>query len=239
MCYNVSIIRKRGYLEDRFSARFTEPDRHHPVYHASAFTVPLLPVICDENEHEIRFLQWGLIPSWVKDEEAAGKIRYKTFNARAETVFEKPSFRKVIRTRRCLVLVDGFYEWHTQGNKKYPFYIRLASGEAFALAGIWDSWLNKSTGEILTTFSIITTEANPLLERIHNTRKRMPVILPRDDERAWLVPGLGDRELAAMLRPYDEREMDAYPVSKLVTARGRSSNVPEVIERFDYDELEI
>jgi len=80
-------------------------------------------------------------------------------------------------TKRCLVLADGFYEWREEGGKKYPYYISLTSNDAFALAGIWDKWLNSRTGEMKETFSIITTRANPLLERIHNTRKRMPVIL--------------------------------------------------------------
>ena len=109
------------------------------------------------------------MPFWTKDEVAAERIRTQTLNARAETIHQKPSFRASIMTKRCLVLVDGFYEWREEGKKKYPYYISLASNDAFALAGIWDRWLNNSTGEVKDTFSIITTRANPLLERIHNT----------------------------------------------------------------------
>jgi putative SOS response-associated peptidase YedK len=238
MCYNVSLIRKRGYLEKRFDARFAEPELYRPIYHASAFTTPMWPVICDKDAGEIRFLQWGLIPSWVKDEASAEKLRFKTFNARSETIFEKPSFRGVILKKRCLILVDGFFEWHEHKGRKYPHYIRLTSGEAFALAGIWDSWLNRATGEILSTFSIITTEANPLLEKIHNTKKRMPVVLPSDKEKAWLEADLERDEIASLLVPLDERAMEAWPVSKLITTRGADKNVPDVIERFDYDELD-
>ena len=140
--------------------------------------------------------------------------------------------------KRCLVLVDGFFEWHERKGKKYPHYIRLTSGEAFALAGIWDSWLNRNTGEILATFSIITTQANPLLEKIHNTKKRMPVVLPSGKEKIWLAPGLERDEIASRLVPCDEGAMEAWPVSKLITTRGADKNVPEVMERFDYDELD-
>lgn len=85
-----------------------------------------------------------------------------------------------MKTKRCLVLVDGFYGWRDEDRRKYPHYMRLANHDAFALAGIWDTWVNGDTGEAKKTFSIITTRANPLLERIHNTRKRMPVILERE-----------------------------------------------------------
>jgi putative SOS response-associated peptidase YedK len=237
MCFNISQIKALEYLESRFDAVFVKPELYKPIYHTSAFTIPSFPVIIDENISEIHLFQWGLIPFWVKDEANANKIRLKTFNAKAETIFEKPSFRSSIISKRCLVIVDGFYEWRHEGGKKYPYYISRADTEAFAMAGIWESWENKSTGEILRTFSIITTEANPLLAKIHNTKKRMPVILKQDDEGKWLGTELNTDEIKSLLKPYDKDDLEAHPVSKLITAKGKNKNVPEVMDKFDYPEL--
>jgi putative SOS response-associated peptidase YedK len=135
-----------------------------PLYHHSGFSDPLQPVIANESLQSIQSFQWGLVPFWTKDEVAAERIRTRTLNAKAETIHQKPSFRVSIMTKRCLVLVDGFYEWREEGRKKYPYYISLVSNDAFALAGIWDRWLNNRTGEMKDTFSIITTRANPLLK---------------------------------------------------------------------------
>ena len=178
------------------------------------------------------------MPFWTKDESAAERMRTNTLNARAETIHRKPSFRSSIMTKRCLVLVDGFYEWREEGKKKYPYLISLASNDAFALAGIWDRWLNESTGEVRNTFSIITTAANPLLERIHNTRKRMPVILRRDDEKKYLEKDLGVGEIDAFLKPYDDKEMQAHTISGLISTKNANTNVPEVMSEFIYEGLD-
>jgi putative SOS response-associated peptidase YedK len=178
------------------------------------------------------------VPFWIKDESAAERIRTKTLNAKAETIHRKPSFRASIMTKRCLVLVDGFYEWREEGEKKYPYYIHLVNNDAFALAGIWDKWLNTNTGEVKSTFAIITTRANPLLERIHNTRKRMPVILKREDENKYLEKDLSASEIDAFLQPYDDKEMQAHTVSRLISTKRANTNVPEAMREFKYDELD-
>ena len=177
------------------------------------------------------------MPFWAKDERTADNIRMKTFNAKAETIFEKPSFRTSIKSKRCLVLVDGFYEWQHKSGNKYPYYIRLADESAFALAGIWDRWENKSTGEEERTFSIITTEANPLLAEIHNTKKRMPVILKQADEQNWLAVDLEVDDIKSLLQPYDGDDLKAHTVSRLITAMGKNKNVEEVQKPYEYKEL--
>jgi putative SOS response-associated peptidase YedK len=237
LCYHTSLARSRDYLEKRFQAKFEQPNLFEPIYHHSGFSAPLHPVIANESIRSIQLFQWGLVPFWTKDEAAAERIRSNTLNARAETIHKKPSFRSSIMTKRCLVLVDGFYEWREEGKKKYPYYISLASNDAFALAGIWDKWLNESTGEVRNTFSIITTTANPLLERIHNTRKRMPVILRREDEKEYLDRSLPVGEIDALLQPYDEKEMQAHTVSGLISTKRANTNVPEVMTEFKYEEL--
>ena len=237
MCFNISITKIADYLETRFNAKFINPETFEPIYHSSAFKTPKLPIICNDAPQKIQFFQWGLIPFWVKNQEQARKLMFNTFNAKSETIFEKPSFRTSIKTKRCLVLVDGFYEWKQLKGDKFPYYIKLANSEAFALAGVWDTWENKQTGEKKNTFSIITTSANKLLEEIHNTKKRMPVILKRQDEKKWLEQDLDIEQIKAMMVPYDDAELEAYSVSKLITKKGQNTNVPEVIKKHEYDEL--
>ncbi|MBN2098073.1 MAG: SOS response-associated peptidase [Dehalococcoidia bacterium] len=239
MCYHTSLSRNKDYLEKRFQAKFEHPDLFEPIYHHSGFSAPFHPVISNESMESIRFFQWGLVPFWTKDEVVAERIRTQTINAKAETIHEKPSFRSSIMTKRCLVLADGFYEWREEGNKKYPYYISLVSNDAFALAGIWDRWQNNRTGEVKDTFSVITTKANPLLERIHNTRKRMPVILRQADEREWLDKNLDRAAIDSLLEPYDASQMQAHTVSRLISAKRANTNVPEVMQEFKYEGLDV
>lgn len=238
MCYHISLtVKKADILEEIFQARFEDISQYQPVYHASAFSLPCWPVITGDRPRLIQYYQWGLIPFWSEDRRLANSIRLKTFNARAETVAARRVFRSAVRTNRCLVLADGFYEWHTRNGKKYPYYIRLKSHEPFALAGIWDCWTDKEAGESTYSFSIITTVANALMERIHNAQKRMPVILKRQDEQRWLNKKQGLPEALAGLSPYDDSEMEAYTVSRLVSGKA-NSNIPEAMAPFRYEELQ-
>ncbi len=237
MCYNLSINKKIAAIEKRFHAIFQNPDIFSPVYHASAFSIPLLPVITNKNSDTIQLYRWGLIPFWVKDEETAEKIRTRTFNARGDTIHEKPSYRTPIKKKRCLVITDGFFEWRTHEGKKFPYYIYKRDQSIFALAGIWDSWVNKKTDQKTKTFSVITTDANPLLAKIHNVKKRMPVILHETDEKRWLNDDLPPRDIDKLLVPYDGDDLKAHAVSKLIVQRGIDTNVPGAIKEFDYKGL--
>ncbi len=235
MCYHLSCTRNRNYIESRFTARFLHPELFRPLYHVSAFATPYLPVICNNDARHIKMFQWGLVPFWAKDEQNANKIRFSTFNARAETIFEKPSFKSSIKKKRCLVIIDGFYEWREVNGKKYPYYIFLKSKDLFALAGLWDVWEKAGKGEC--TFSIITTEANPLMQKIHNRKRRMPVILKKEDEKHWLDENIDRTVINSMLKPFEQEEMDAYTISRLITRKGRDTNVFEVLQRHEYEEL--
>jgi putative SOS response-associated peptidase YedK len=238
MCFDISYALKREDIELRFDAKFVDPESYEPVYHISAFSLPDVPVITNDKSQEIQMLKWGLIPFWVKDQKTADDIRLKTFNARSETIFEKPSFRQPIKTKRCLVITDGFFEWRLVKGKNYPYYIQMAEGGALAMAGIWESWTNKATEDQVLTFSIITTKANPLLEKIHNKKKRMPVILPKENERRWLSSDIEREEIESILTPIDDTHLTAHTVSKLVSnKRTRETNIPEVIKRYEYEEL--
>lgn len=236
MCYRYSVPGPDSLVK-RFSAVFLEEVLCKRQYHVSGFDLPQLPVITNEHPQKIQLFTWGLIPFWAKDMAAAAEIRVKTMNARAESIFEKPSFRQAAEQRHCLVLADGFFEWQEYQGKNYPYYIRLKSREPFAMAGLWDRWENPQTSEVLKTYTVITTKANPLMEKIHNKKKRMPVILPGDRERDWIGSSFSKSDAEGLLVPYDERLMEAFPISRLITSKQRNPNVPEVIEPFMYQEL--
>jgi putative SOS response-associated peptidase YedK len=237
MCYRYSVPGP-DTLVKRFSVSFPEQTWFSRQYHASSFDLPKLPVITNDNSKQIQLLYWGLIPFWVKDEKSAENLRFKTMNARAEELFEKPSFRDAAATKHCLVLADGFFEWQEVKGKNYPYYIRLKSHEPFAMAGLWDRWTNTATGDVLSTYTVITTKANPLLETIHNKKQRMPVILERAKEQDWLLCVLDKDRAASFLVPYDEKNMEAYTISRLITSKTRSPNTPQVLEPYTYPELQ-
>lgn len=173
-----------------------------------------------QKEPQFQMLRWGLIPAWAKDASIGSKL----INARAETVAEKPSFRSAFRHRRCLVVADGFYEWRRQDGKKQPFYFRMHKEQPFAFAGLWEHWQNPD-GEAIASCTIITTEANELLQPIHD---RMPVILNPKDYDLWLDPAVQKSDhLQQLLQPYSAAAMISYPVSTKVNKP--TNDTPELI----------
>ena len=208
MCYTVKIDLTREELEKRFGARFVHDADFKTGAWINAFNLPSIPVICSENPSEIRMYTWGLIPYWIKEAEKAKEIRMKTFNARCESLAEKASFRNVFNRKRCLVLVTGFYEYQTIEKTKTPYFIGVKDQNAIALAGLYDKWKNPETGDTLNTFTIVTTRANPMLEVIHNLKKRMPVILSVDHQKSWLDLQT-DPSICGLFEPYPETEMHA------------------------------
>jgi putative SOS response-associated peptidase YedK len=160
----------------------------------------------DDGKRHLRMLRWGLIPFWAKDR----KIGYKTINARAETVADKPAFRSAFRQRRCLIPADGFYEWHTEDGGKQPYRVVMADGSPFAFAGLWESWRDPEAGETVESCTIIVTDANATLRPIHH---RMPVILPPAAYGPWLDPEAGRDALEALLQPCPDDVVAAYKVS--------------------------
>ncbi|HYX05731.1 MAG TPA: SOS response-associated peptidase [Bacteroidales bacterium] len=236
MCYTVEINIPRNELEKRFGARMRDEKDYKPGFFYSAFQLPELPVIAEEGIIDI--FTWGLIPFWVKGESQADSIRKKTFNAKAETLQDKPSFRKAFQHNRCLVPAHGFFEWHTLNGKKYPYYIRLKNDEPFTFAGLWDEWVNPETGEVFRTYSIITTDANSLLEKIHNTKKRMPVILKPDAAAAWLNKNGSASGKLALLKAVASDDLTAWPVSPKASDARADRNVHEILEPFHYPDLQ-
>ena len=234
MCFHYSMSQVAQNLENRYNAPFTKGSNFQPVHHVSGFSFPLMPVVTNAPEPEIRLYHWGLVPSWTQNEEQAGQMRAMTLNARSETVFEKPSFRKSILSRRCLVPADGFFEWQAVGNKRIPWYIRTKEQEIFSFGGIWDHW-NNGKGESIYTFSILTTDANPMMAEIHNTKRRMPLILPASSETKWLDPSVSGDDILKLMIPYPEEKLESWTISRLITTRGANTNTPEVKKPFLWD----
>jgi len=181
-------------LAERFAA---QPQLESFVPSPNIKPTHAAPVVVEhDGQRKLQLMQWGLIPSWAKDP----KIGYKTFNARAETVAEKPAFRHAFKHKRCLVPAHAFYEWLAENGRKVPYMFALEDNELFAFAGLYDVWKTPN-GEALSTYTIITTTPNELVGKVHN---RMPVILLPDAEAAWLDSQVSDAGvLQRLLEPYD------------------------------------
>jgi putative SOS response-associated peptidase YedK len=168
-----------------------------------------MPVVVRSGENRLAIMRWGLIPRRTKDIRAAMPL----VNARAETLDEKPAFRSLLKTHRCLVPASGFFEWKKEGKRKNPYYIRLTDEPLFSFAGLCDQWQNPA-GVTVSTYAIVTCRANVLVAPLHD---RMPVILNRENEDCWLNPGpVTPASLSAILTPYPAGRMEVVPVSDLV-----------------------
>lgn len=184
MCYYVDAKLTKKEMKDAFGVGYNGPDYEGSSF-VNGFAHPNIPIILDDNPDEAILGNWGIIPPWAKNRDG----QKMTLNARIETIGEKSSFKASVN-KRCLVLVNGFYEWKwldAKGKEKEKFYIQLDNDDKpFALGGIYNVWTDKETGEQLTSFSIVTTEANELMAEIHNTKHRMPMVLDKTIQEAWL-----------------------------------------------------
>lgn len=221
MCGRYIEVQKTETIEKRFNVQATADFEFQPSYNISPGQ--MAPVITNENPDKLQLFQFGLTPFWSK------KTMY-LFNARAEgdknksndphykgsrEIFRKPAFRKPIRSQRCLVIADAFIEGTTKEGLNKPFVIYLRNKKRpFAFAGIWDQWTNKDTGEILKSFSIITTTPNELIRKLPHHRS--PVILNKEDEKKWLTKDTTLDEILKLLAPYPSEYLNAYPISSKV-----------------------
>lgn len=179
-------------------------------------TQSVATVVRRDGKNILEAMRWGLIPVWAKD----ASIGAKMINARAETLAEKASFKRPLKSQRCLIVADGFFEWQKTGAQKIPMFIRLRDKKPFGFAGLYDVWKSPE-GQSLTTCTIITTTPNELMATIHD---RMPVILPPQAYARWLDPANQDLgELQKLLQPYPAEEMTAYPVSTAVNSPRNNS----------------
>jgi putative SOS response-associated peptidase YedK len=244
VCFATSAVFKASMVKKEFDATFLHSDFDNKIvaqnddeelrmYHINGFTHTKIPVITNEQPHLVQGYNWGLIPKWAKDEKSAHDLRKLTLNAKSETIFEKPSFRDAAKTNHCIVLASGFFEWKTVGKDKIPHYIYCPEMPIMPLAGLYTTWKNNATQTSVNTVTILTTEANELMAEIHNDKKRMPVILPKHNIKKWFDADFSapDAQQNAhnLLLPFDTNAMKAHEISKLITSRTHSSDVPEVL----------
>ncbi len=184
--------------------------RLEPSYNVAP-THNIVTIVQREGQNVLEMMRWGLIPVWAKDV----KIGARMINARAESIADKPSFKRPLKKQRCLIVADGFYEWRKDGAGKVPMFIYCKTKGPFAFAGLYDTW-KAPNGQAITSCAIITTHANELMEPFHD---RMPVILPKKAYPVWLDPANEDLgALTALLQPFPADQMIAYPVSDLVNS---------------------
>jgi len=245
MCFTVAIVREGVLMTaeqyyNSLPAKIRKRKRN-PIepeipnlYMVSGFSHPKLPVITD-NDFVLK--EWGLIPDWTPSVQQAEQLRNLTLNAKGEKVFEKPSFRKNILSNRCLLPVSGFFEWRVFNNNKYPYFIQPSDAPGFLLASVFDKWIDTTTGEIHDTFSILTTPANPLMELIHNVKKRMPLILDIETADNWLNPHTTNEQIKSLIQPYDDNKMKAHTISKVASNSKINRNFKEILEPVSYPEL--
>jgi putative SOS response-associated peptidase YedK len=253
MCYTVTYLtqrkvkyaRRAGASADEvkeLERQLEELTSAQPaMYHVSGFAHPRLLCFTRVDGPRFDLFRWGLIPHWVKDAAQAVTLSRQTLNARGETIFEKPAFRAAAQ-HRCLILVDGFFEFFHHARRTYPYHIRARDGDVLALGGISSVWHDPADGTAITTVSIVTTAANPLMARIHNNPKadgsRMPFIVPKAADHLWLDDRAEKDLIADLVRPFPEEDLVAYSVAPIL-GKQAIGNIAEALEPHVYPELAI
>jgi putative SOS response-associated peptidase YedK len=206
VCGRYRLSRRKQLVEEYFDTSSGEEDWASRYNIAPTQPVAVIRQSPKEPVRKLSLMRWGLIPSWAKDASGAARM----INARAETAATKPAFRDALKSRRCLIPADAFYEWMRTGKTKQPYCFEVGEGELFAFAGLWDRWKDPS-GSWVKTCSILTTTPNSITAPVHD---RMPVILDPDDYDLWLDPGMTNVAAASeLLKPFDARLMRCYPVN--------------------------
>jgi putative SOS response-associated peptidase YedK len=212
MCGRFSSTTQLSFLLERFRAEPSGVEDHRPSWNVAPASNILVVVGGDDGARQLRELRWGLVPRWSTDPKSGNRM----INMRAETVRDKPTWRRTLGSKRCIIPIDGFYEWQDQGKgkRKQPFYIAARDGQPLALAGLWATWRDPDGGDELWTCTILTTTANKLMASVHH---RMPVILLPESWDAWLDPENKDvDQLAALLEPAPEELLALWPVDQAV-----------------------
>jgi len=206
MCGRYRLSRRKQIIEEYFGSAPWDDDWSPRYNIAPTQPVPVVRQHPKEPARQLSLMKWGLIPHWAQD--ASGAAR--TINARSETASTKPAFRDPLKSRRCLIPADAFYEWKGTATSKQPYCFEVNNGELFGFAGLWDGWKD-SSGNWIRTCSILTTTPNAVTSTVHD---RMPVILDPASYDAWLDPGMQNvAAISELLKPYDARLMRCYPVS--------------------------
>lgn len=243
MCYHKSLTAKYEQLMEYYSTSYSQivEELYSVKFHENGFDFLPGPVVTAGKPTEIQMFNWGLVPFWVKDATAAARLKTSTLNCISEEMYDKPSFRDAAKEgKRCLIPCTGFFEWRwmdEKGKSKIPYYIYFKDQPIFSIAGLYSRWHDRSTDQRYYSYTVLTTKANPMMSTIHNSKMRMPVILPRDYEKDWLNPNLSKEDVLVLCQPIDDNLMAAHPISKRITSKNEETNVPEVLNVTDYEEL--
>jgi putative SOS response-associated peptidase YedK len=245
MCYHKEQRRTTQELAEYYSASYAPElaEAYQPYHHENGFDFNATPLLTTHYPEELKLFNWGLIPFWTKDAAGAAKIRVSTLNCISEEMYEKPAFKDIAKSgQRCLIPATGFFEWRwlnpdDKKSKKFPYYLHLKDQEIFSFAGLYSKWTDKQNGDVRYTYTMLTTRSNPLMDKIHNSKHRMPVILPREFEKDWLNPNLTKDDVLAMCQPLASERMEAFTITKRITDKKVETNVPEVKEKEIYPEL--
>lgn len=247
MCYNAKYLLERqlkyaerhGFIDDANSIRekIRKIDELNGYPHINAFAFPKL--VCIDMDKQLSLKHWGLIPKHMRNWDEAKKRRTMTINARSETMFQKDSFKNPAQTSRCLILVDGFYEYHHLKSKKYPFYISRKNDEVMVFGGLCDDWVDQETGEVISTCSIVTTKPHGFMVSLHNNPKknepRIPVILEEEKMLEWLQ--LQSDDFIPSIKALcvsNEEHLTYHTVRKLV-GKDSYGHTELASEPFEYD----
>ena len=224
MCYSNSSTSTTQQLAERYSKLVPGKPTELNYYFASGFQFPNWHVVT--NDAVLQQMRWGLLPSWFRGSNWMD-FAAKTLNARLETCTEKASFRHLAQSNRCLIPSSGFFEWQSQGKLKIPYFIKAIKQPVFSIAGLYDIWLNPTTGAQEKTFTILTTEANALMAEIHNAKQRMPLVLAPNEESGWLNGALALQNVSNRANI----ELEAWEVEKKLIL-GPSANSLQVSQRY-------
>lgn len=236
MCYRV----KQSDVVDKYSKYYKAPPIEEvkdglPYYYANGFSHPSLVVITKkEQQRNLELMTWGLMANWKKPFEEMLKLSNNTLNAKSETIYDLVSFKGSIVNKRCILPVEGFYEYKEVNKDKLPYFIHPKSNPYFNLACIYSFYQNPESKEWIKSFSIVTGAANELMASIHNTKKRMPLIIDNENLDNWLDPTISRNEIEHLMLPCDDSSMAAYRVSRELIKIG---NEPEAFAPVADDTL--
>ena len=203
----------QSIIEELAIEEWENPDNYLPSYNIAPTQTS--PILIDNGKRSVRLMRWGLIPSWAKDD----KFGVRMINARIETVTEKPSYRNLVSSNRCIVIADGYYEWKSNGKNKTPYYLKNFDDKLLPIAGLYDVWKHPD-GYLVPSYTIVTKDAQKELSRIH---PRMPVILPHNHLDKWLQTENHSVSIALELAKNAEQTLEIFPVSNLVNSAKNNS----------------
>lgn len=246
MCGRYAVVTKLKIIEREFNIDVSEVMERFQI-NPNVTPGQEALVITDKDPHKAQLFTFGFTPSWAKKKMYVINARSEGDHNKnndprytgAKGIISKPMFRKSIRDKRCLVIADAFIEGTTKEKLNKPYLVyKKGKKRPFAMAGIWDEWIDKKTGEIVQGFAIITTAPTPLIQQIPHHRS--PMVLSEEDEQKWLNNNVALNEITEILKPFDDNDFNAYPIStEIKSPKNKSIEILKPIgdrvrKEFDY-----